>query len=166
MLQLADKKTLFQDRYQGLILPVATSGIHRHRLLLKAQTLFPDHHSNYQEACRSAQFHTGDIMLFQPQRDLVGIGVGGSLFKPKYIVDMAVTNYAEYAPKLSYIEDTLRKLQPLLLNWGRYQGIRRVALLAVDELFLPDNSDFSSDILPLLEEYLTPVHALTVHIYR
>ena len=41
MLTLADKKTLFQDRYQALLLPVPTAGTFRQRHLLHVQKLYP-----------------------------------------------------------------------------------------------------------------------------
>lgn len=39
-----------QDRYQALILPVATSGIHKHRLLLRLQGLYPEQYQYYKSA--------------------------------------------------------------------------------------------------------------------
>lgn len=166
MFNIIDKKTLFQDRYQALMLPVTASGIHRHRLLLKMQGLFPDHHTAYKNACEKSELTTGNILVFQPQRDLSGISVGGALSKPRFIVDMAVMAFSENPPNLRHIESCLQKLSPIFLSWGRYQGIRRVALLATDELFLPENKDFHSDILPLLEKYLKSTNDLTVTIYR
>lgn len=166
MLTQVDKKTLFQDRYQALIMPVPVSGIFRHRSLLKYQSLYPEHYAVYQQACARCQLRLGDIMQFTSQRDLAGLGVGGALSKPKFIVDMAVTEFAENLPHLEYIESTLQQLEPILFHWGRYGGIRRVAILASDELIVPSEMNFTDDILPLFEKYLQPVSSLNLVVYR
>lgn len=86
--------------------------------------------------------------------------------KPKYIVDMAVTEFAENSPHLEYIVSAFQLLNKVLFDWGRYQGIRRVAILASDELILPKDKIFDEDILPLMEKYLQPVNNLNVMVYR
>ena len=53
-----------------------------------------------------------------------------------------------------------------MFDWGRYQGIRRVAILASDELILPKDKSFDEDILPLMEKYLQPVNSLNLVVYR
>lgn len=166
MLSFADKKTLFHDRYQALIMPVPVSGIFRQRQLLKLQTLYPDYYVNYKQACERSELTLGDIVCYQSQRDLAGMGVGGALSKPKYLVNLAVTEFAENRPHREFIQLGLQKLEPLLMAWGRYEGIRRVALLASDDLILPEGKDFEEDILPLLGKYLQPVSNLNVVVYR
>lgn len=166
MLQLCDKKTFFQDRYQVIVLPVAISGVYGHRQLLKIQSLYPDHHIAYKNACQRGQLGLGDILLFEPQRDIAGVSMGGLTSKPKFMVDMGVTEFSENAPHLLYLTQCLQKLSPILLRWGRYEGIRRVAILASDELIVPANTDFETDILPLLEKYLMPMAGLNVMVYR
>lgn len=166
MLTIADKKTLFQDRYQALIMPVPVSGIFRHRSLLRFQSLYPEHYAVYKQACERSELVLGELLQFQTQRDLVGLGVGGALSKPTFIVDMAVTEFAENPPHLRAITQALQALQPILMDWGRYRGIRRVALLASDALLLPEGLVFDSDILPLIEQYLQPVSSLNLVVYR
>lgn len=166
MLSIVDKKSLFQDRYQALMIPVPVSGIFRHRHLLKVQALYPEFYAMYKQACERSELGLGDIFVYETQRDLVGIGVGGALSKPKFLVAMAVTEFAENPPHLRFIEQAFVKLEPKLFNLGRYQGIRRVAMLASDELLLPDSKEFETDILPLLEKYLQPVNSLNVTVYR
>ena len=97
---------------------------------------------------------------------MAGLGVGGALSKPKYIVDMAVTEFAENSPHLEYIVSAFQLLNKVLFDWGRYQGIRRVAVLASDELLVPNDMSFDDDILPLMEKYLQPVSSLNVLVYR
>nr|WP_312276160.1 hypothetical protein [Moraxella sp. CTOTU46711] len=166
MLTQIDKKTLFQDRYQALIMPVPVSGIFRHRTLLKYQSLYPEHYTVYKQACERSQLSLGDVLQFTPQRDLAGMAVGGALSKPQFIVDMAITEFAENPPHFEYIVSALQKLEPVLFHWGRYGGIRRVAVLASDELLVPDGMDFVDDILPLMEKYLQPVSNLNLVLYR
>lgn len=166
MLTQVDKKSLFQDRYQALIMPVPVSGVFRHRALLKFQSLYPQHYTVYKQACERSQLLLGDVLQFTPQRDLAGMAVGGALSKPKYIVDMAVTEFAENSPHLEYIVSAFQSLNKVLFDWGRYQGIRRVAVLASDELLVPDGMDFDEDVLPLFEKYLQPVSNLNVMAYR
>lgn len=166
MLTLVDKKTLFQDRYQALIVPVPTSGIFRHRSLLRFQWLYREHYQLYRQACDRAELALGGILSSQTHRDLAGLGVGGALSKPKFIVNMAVTPFAENPPHLDYILLALQQLEPMLYHWGRYGGIRRVALLASDELIVPVGLSFEADILPRLQQYLQPVSSLNVVVYR
>ncbi|QRO12869.1 hypothetical protein I6J32_09660 [Moraxella osloensis] len=166
MLTQVDKKSLFQDRYQALIMPVPVSGVFRHRALLKFQSLYPEHYTVYKQACERSQLLLGDVLQFTPQRDLAGMAVGGALSKPKYIVDMAVTEFAENSPHLEYIVSAFQSLNKVLFDWGRYQGVRRVAVLASDELLVPDGMDFDEDVLPLFEKYLQPVSNLNVMAYR
>ena len=166
MLTQVDKKTLFQDRYQALIMPVPVSGIFRHRALLKYQSLYPEHYTVYRQACERSQLLLGDVLQFNPQRDLAGMAVGGALSKPQFIVDMAITEFAENPPHVEYMVSALQKLEKIVFDWGRYQGIRRVAILASDELILPKDKIFDEDILPLFEKYLQPVSSLNVMVYR
>ena len=166
MLTQVDKKSLFQDRYQALIMPVPVSGVFRHRALLKFQSLYPEHYTVYKQACERSQLLLGDVLQFTPQRDLAGLGVGGALSKPKYIVDMAITEFAESPPHVEHMVSALKKLEKIVFDWGRYQGIRRVAILASDELILPKDRSFDEDILPLMEKYLQPVSNLNVMAYR
>ncbi len=166
MIYFADKKTLMQDRYQALILPVTTSGIHKHRLLLRLQGLYPEQYQYYKQACEKAEFATGDVLPYQTQRDLAGLGVGGALSKPKFIVNIGVTDYSEHPIHLSYIKQAFLQLSPILLRWGRYEGIRRVAILAPDELIVPADKDFDTAILPLIQQYLNPVNTMSMMVYR
>lgn len=166
MIHIVDKKTLFQDRYQALIMPVPVSGIFRHRSLLKIQSLYPEFYATYRQACERSELGLGELLLYESQRDLVGMGVGGALSKPKFLVAMAVTEFAENRPHFEFIVSALQSLDKVLFDWGRYQGIRRVAVLASDELLVPDGMDFDEDILPLIEKYLQPVSSLNVVVYR
>lgn len=165
MLHIVDKKDVFQDRYQALIMPVPVSGIFRHRTLLHFQQIYPEHYLVYKQACEQSQLPLGDILLYETQQDLAGLGVSRALSKPKFIIDMAITEFAENRPHLRYIDMCLQKIQPLLFNWGRFGGIRRIAILASDELLLPKDTLFD-DILPLLEKYLQPINHLNVLVYR
>lgn len=166
MITLADKRTLFQDRYQALIVPVPTSGIFRHRILLRLRSLYREHYQYYQQACERSELNLGDILSYQTQRDLVGMGVGSALSKPKFIVTMAVTEFAENPPHLSAIKTSFALLEKVLFDWGRYQGLRRVALLASDDLILPKDTAFDDVILPMIEEFLQPITSLNLVVYR
>ena len=165
-ISLADKKTLFQDCYQALIMPVPVSGIFRHRLLLRTQMLYPEYYQVYKQACERSELALGENLVYETNRDLAGVGVGGALSKPKFIVAMATTEFAENSPHLDSICTCLQQLELVLYQWGRYDGIRRVAVIGVDELILPNDAEFDVDILPLLEKYLQPVSTLNTVIYR
>lgn len=166
MIELISKNTLWQDRYQALILPVPTSGVLRHRALLKSQALYPSHASRYRTACQRGELALGGVLVHDVERDLAGVGVSPALSKPKFIVDVAVTEFAENAPHLSAIEQALATFAPTLYDWARYDGMRRVALLANDALMLPANTTFDDTILPLLEKYLQPTRTLNLWVYR
>jgi hypothetical protein len=166
MLTLADKKTLFQDRYQALLLPVPTSGTFRQRHLLQVQKLYPAFYAQYKRSCERSELQLGSLLQHTTERDLAGLGVSSALAKPKFIVGLAVTEFAQNAIHLSSIQQVCQQLEPVLFNWGRYQGIRRVALLGSDEVLLPDGADFEQEVLPLLERYLQPVSTLNLVIYR
>nr|WP_282443976.1 hypothetical protein [Moraxella osloensis] len=147
-------------------MPVPVSGIFRHRALLKYQSLYPEHYTVYKQACERSQLLLGDVLQFTPQRDLAGMAVGGALSKPQFIVDMAITEFAENPPHVEYMVSALQKLEKVVFDWGRYQGIRRVAILASDDVLLPDGADFEQEVLPLLERYLQPVNSLNLVVYR
>lgn len=166
MIHLNSVATLWQDRYQVLVLPVPTSGILRQRALLKSQALYPSHASAYRTACQRSELPLGGVLVHDVERDLAGMGAGPALSKPKFIVDLAVTEFAEHAPHLSAIEQTLAAFAPTLYDWARYDGIRRVALLASDEVMLPTATTFEDAILPLLKKYLQPTRALNLWVYR
>lgn len=165
MLTFSDKKALFQDRYQALILPVPVSGIFRHRLLLRTQMLYPEFYQTYRQACERSELELGQNLIYEI-KDISGMSVTSATARPKFIVAMAITEFAETAPHLTFIKSCLQQFEPLLQSRGRYDGLRRVAMLADDALMLPDNGDFGHDILPLLEQYLQPVSSLNAVIYR
>lgn len=193
MLILADKKTLFQDRYQALIMPVPVSGIFRHRQLIRVQSLYPEFYQVYRQACERSELALGEILVYETQRDLAGLGVGGALSKPKFLVAIAVTEFSENSPHLRFIKQSLRQLEPIILRWGRYEGVRRIAMLASDELILPisfsdigsgihceidsekatieatttdTGINFEQYILPLLQTYLQPMSGINAVLYR
>lgn len=166
MLTIVDKKTLFQDRYQVLILPVPVSGIFRQRQLLKLQSLYPDYYINYKQTCERGEFGLGEILVYQTQRDLAGMGVGGALSKPKFMVNLGVTEFAENRPHYEFVKASLQAIEKTVFDWGRYGGIKRLAMLATDDLILPEDKDFEQDILPLFEKYLQPMSGLNVLVYR
>lgn len=166
MLTVLDKKTLFQDKYQILVMPVPVSGIFRQRQLLRLQSLYPDFYQNYQQACEHSQLILGQNLIFPVAQELSGMGVASALAKPKFLVAMAVTEFAEHLPHLDYILACFLALSPILDDWGRFDGIRRVALLLPDELILPKNCTFEMDILPLVEKYLQANSRLHLVIYR
>ena len=166
MLTQVYKTTLFQYRPPPLIFTVPFSDLFRPPALLKYQSLYPEHYTVYKQACERSQLLLGDVLQFTPQRDLAGMAVGGALSKPQFIVDMAITEFAENPPHVEYMVSALQKLEKIVFDWGRYQGIRRVAILASDELILPKDKSFDEDILPLFEKYLQPVSNLNVMVYR
>lgn len=166
MLTLLDKKTLFQDKYQALIMPVPVSGIFRQRQLLRVQVLYPDFYQNYQQACEHSQLTLGQNLIYPVAQELSGMGVASTLAKPKFLVAMAVTEFAEHLPHLDYILACFVALSPIVDDWGRYQGIRRVAVLLPDELIVPKNCTFDEHILPMVEKYLQANSRLHLVIYR
>lgn len=166
MLITLDKKTLFQDKYQSLIMPAPVSGIFRQRHLLRLQSLYPDFYHVYRQACEHSQLSLGQNLIYPVAQESSGMGVASSLAKPKFLVAMAVTEFAENSPHLDYILACFVALSPILDDWGRYQGIRRVAVFLPDELILPKNCGFELDILPLVEKYLQVNSRLHLVIYR
>ncbi|MFW2177905.1 MULTISPECIES: hypothetical protein [unclassified Moraxella] len=166
MLTIANQSTLFQDRYQALIMPVPVSGIFRHRLLLRFQSLYPEQYAQYKQICERSELALGEILVLDVQQDLIGMGVGRAVSKPKFIVMMAVTTVSESSPHLSAIQGCFQALEPLLMRWGRYDGIRRVALLGSDDLIIPTDLSFDGAILPMVEKYLQPISRLNVVLYR
>ncbi|ELA09615.1 hypothetical protein MOMA_04395 [Moraxella macacae 0408225] len=165
MLTFADKKTLLHDRYQALILPIPVSGVFRHRLLLRVQTLYPKFYQTYRQACERGELALGQNLIYELQ-DVFGMGVAGAISRPKFITAMAIREFAETAVHLNFIKSCLQQFEPILQNWGRYDGYRRVAILADDALILPNNCDFDNTILPLFEQYLQPISSLNTVIYR
>lgn len=166
MIQLTSVATLWQDRYHALLLPVPTSGVFRQRALIRSQSLYPAHATAYRTVCQRGELTLGGVLIHEVERDLAGVGVSPSVSKPKYIVDLAVTEFAENTPHLVSIEQALAAFAPTLYDWARYDGIRRVALLATDDVILPADTSFDDTILPLLEKHLQPTRSLNLWVYR
>lgn len=166
MISILDKKTLFIDKYQALIMPVPVSGIFRHRLQFRVQQLYPDFYQTYKQACEHGELQLGQNLISLASQDVAGMGVSGAVAKPKFVVAMAITEFAETPPHLPSLTDCLQQLENVVFDWGRYDGMRRVAMIGVDELILPKDCTFETDILPLLEKYLQTNSKIHLVIYR
>ena len=146
-------------------------------VLARAKTLFPDNHQRYHRVCRDGSLSVGSCLLHKRTREQAGLGVSSNGNQPSYIANLVVSNHPYHPTRSRWLKAALLDLQQQMMPLIRYQGIRRVALLARPLIF--DNPrdadshkstdllplDWQADTLPLLTEYLQDLPKLRIDIH-
>ena len=164
---------------QLLILPVNSAGIVLDPILNRAKILYPDNYQRYYRACRDSSLAAGSCLLHKRTREQAGLGVSSNGNQPSYIANLVISDHPYHPTRLSWLTAALTDLQQQLVPLIRYQGIRRIALLArpmiysysnINEMNVAETSkpvllDWYVDIFPLLSDYLQDLPKVRIDIH-
>ena len=164
---------------QLLILPVNTAGILLDPILTKSKTLFPDNYQRYYRACRDGSLNVGSCLLHKRILEQAGLGISSNGNQPSYIANLVISDHPYHPVRMRWLTEALTDCQQQLIPLIRYQGIRRIALLArplIHNNVRNDNLDtrhsanslpldWDTDILPLLTEKLQDLPKLRIDVH-
>ena len=169
---------------QLLILPVNNAGILLDPILTRSKNLYPDNYQRYYRACRDGSLMVGGCLMHKRSREQAGLGVSSHGNQPSYIANLVISDHPYHPTRTRWLTAALVDLQQQLIPLIRYQGIRRVALLArplitshAQNLSAQNNTindaeleksialDWSSDILPLVAHHLEDLPNLRIDIH-
>ena len=169
---------------QLLILPVNNAGILLDPILTRSKNLYPDNYQRYYRACRDGSLMVGSCLVHKRSREQAGLGVSSNGNQPSYIANLVISDHPYHPTRSRWLTAALVDLQQQLIPLIRYQGIRRVALLArplisshaqngsaqnndIDnaELARSIALDWHSDILPLVTHHLEDLPNLRIDIH-
>lgn len=161
---------------QVLILPVNNAGILLDPVLICKKTLYPDNYQRYYRACRDGSLETGSCLIHKRSREHAGLGVSSNGNQPSYIANLVISDHAYHPARSRWLIAALIDLSEQLVPLIRYQGIRRIALLARPLIFDYSKSsiadvpssiplDWDTDILPLLTQYLEDLPKVRIDIH-
>lgn len=169
---------------QLLVLPVNNAGILLDPILTRSKHLYPDNYQRYFRACREGSLMVGSCLMHKRAREQAGLGVSSNGSQPSYIANLVISDHPYHSPRVSWLSAALVDLQQQLIPLIRYQGIRRVALLArplitshaqnpsaqnntINDAELEKSIalDWSSDILPLVAHHLEDLPNLRIDIH-
>lgn len=169
---------------QLLILPVNNAGILLDPILTRSKNLYPDNYQRYYRACRDGSLMVGSCLMHKRSREQAGLGVSSNGNQPSYIANLVISDHPYHPTRSRWLTAALVDLQQQLIPLIRYQGIRRVALLARPlitshaqngsaqnnpinnaELEKSIALDWHSDILPLVAHHLQDLPNLRIGIH-
>lgn len=169
---------------QLLILPVNNAGILLDPILTRSKNLYPDNYQRYYRSCRDGSLLVGSCLMHKRSREQVGLGVSSNGNQPSHIANLVISDHAYHPTRARWLTAALVDLQQQLIPLVRYQGIRRVALLARPlisshsqnrstqnndienaELAKSIALDWHTDILPLLTHHLQDLPKLRIDIH-
>lgn len=164
---------------QLLILPVNTAGTLLDPVLTRAKTLFPDNYQRYYRACRDGNLSVGSCLLHKRSLERAGLGISSNGNQPSYIANLVISDHPYHPARERWLAEALTDCQQQLIPLIRYQGIRRIALLArpliynnardnITDKLNVENSvplDWFTDTLPLLTERLQALPKLRIDIH-
>lgn len=169
---------------QLLILPVNNAGILLDPILTRSKNLYPDNYQRYYRACRDGSLMVGSCLMHKRSREQAGLGVSSNGNQPSYIANLVISDHPYHPTRSCWLTAALVDLQQQLIPLIRYQGIRRVALLArpfitshaqnpsaqnntINDAELEKSIalDWSSDILPLVAHHLEDLPNLRIDIH-
>ena len=169
---------------QLLILPVNNAGILLDPILTRSKNLYPDNYQRYYRACRDGSLMVGSCLVHKRSREQAGLGVSSNGNQPSYIANLVISDHPYHPTRSRWLTAALVDLQQQLIPLIRYQGIRRVALLArplitshaqnpsaqnndIDNAELAKSIalDWHSDVLPLVTHHLQDLPKLRIDIH-
>lgn len=169
---------------QLLILPVNNAGILLDPILTRSKNLYPDNYQRYYRACRDGSLLVGSCLMHKRSREQAGLGVSSNGNQPSHIANLVISDHAYHPTRARWLTAALVDLQQQLIPLVRYQGIRRVALLARPlisshsqnrsaqnndienaELAKSIALDWHTDILPLLTHHLQDLPKLRIDMH-
>ena len=169
---------------QLLILPVNNAGILLDPILTRSKNLYPDNYQRYYRACRDGSLMVGSCLVHKRSREQAGLGVSSNGNQRSYIANLVISDHPYHPTRSRWLTAALVDLQQQLIPLIRYQGIRRVALLArplitshVQNGSAQNNAinnaelaksialDWHTDILPLINQHLQDLPNLRIDIH-
>ena len=171
--------SILNSSAQLLVLPVNNAGVVLDPVLTRAKTLFPDNYQRYHRACRDGSLIVGSCLLHKRTREQAGLGISSNGNQPSYIANLVISDHPYHPARIRWLTAALVDFQQQMISLIRYQGIRRVALLARPiisenprdaESNKNDGSnslplDWYTETLPLLIEYLQDLPNLHIDIH-
>lgn len=147
-----------QNRANLLVIPVSSDGTIFNRTLLQLMTLYPCCRDKYKSLAIRGELNLGDVILHKISKQTIGLGAGSNATHD-YIALLITTNHPSHTEQISTITTALKSLQPKLYHLMRYEGLRRVAVLAqmwqTDTLSHQEsNEDNAQEILQLIDSTL------------
>lgn len=169
---------------QLLILPVNNAGILLDPILTRTKNLYPDNYQRYYRACRAGSLMVGSCLMHKRSREQAGLGVSSNGSQPSYIANVVIVDHPYHPARSRWLIAALVDLQQQLIPLIRYQGIRRIALLARPLIanYSQNNStqndasnnaetvkaitlDWHADILPLITQHLQDLPKVRIDIH-
>ncbi|MGP9544035.1 hypothetical protein ACT3QR_03380 [Psychrobacter sp. AOP7-B1-25] len=171
--------SILNSNAQLLVFPVNTAGVVLDPVLTRAKTLFPGNYRRYHRACRDGSLSIGSCLLNKLTREQVGLGISSNGNQPSYIANLVISNHPYHPVRTRWLTAALIDLQQQMMPLIRYQGIRRVALLARPLIsgkprdIVSNQSDIAdtlpldwyADTLPLLTEHLQDLPKFRIDIH-
>lgn len=137
---------ILNSNAQVLILPVNSAGILLDPVLTRAKSLYPDNYQLYHRACRDGSLQVGSCLLHKRTRENVGLGVSSNDNQPSYIANLVISDHPYHPSRTLWLQSALNDLQQQLIPLIRYQGIRKIALLARPLIFSNPPQGAEADI--------------------
>jgi hypothetical protein len=118
-------------------------------------------------------------MLHKRTREQAGLGISSNGNQPSYIANLVISDHPYHPARMRWLIAALTDCQQQLIPLIRYQGIRRISLLARPLIYsnTRDNEtdtrnsanslplDWDTDILPLLTEKLQDLPKLRIDVH-
>ncbi len=167
---------ILNSNAQVLLLPVNTAGIWLDPILTRSKSLYPDNYQRYHRACREGSLIVGSCLLHQRIRERAGLSASHNGNQPSYIANLVISDHPYHPTRTRWLEAALLDFCQQIIPLIRYQGVRKMALLARplisskqtidDPLSRANNAntlplDWQATTLPLLIKYLQ--HLPKVH---
>lgn len=134
---------ILNSNAQVLILPVNSAGTLLDPVLTRTKTLYPDNYQRYHRACRDGSLIVGSCLIHKRQRERAGLNASSNGNQPSYIANLVISDHPYHPTRTSWLTAALSDLQQQLLPLLRYQGVRRIALLAHPLVFVSAQHDDS-----------------------
>ena len=165
---------------QLLILPVNSAGVLLDPILTRTKRLYPDNYQRYYRACRDSSLQVGSCLLHKRSREQAGLGVSSNGNQPSYIANLVISDHPYHPARLRWLTTALVDLQQQLIPLIRYQGVRRIALLARPLIFDNDSNnpedaeenlssilplDWQAVTLPLIKQHLQDLPKLRIAVH-
>lgn len=171
--------SILNSSAQVLVIPVNTAGILLDPVVTRTKTLYPDNYQRYYRACRDGSLTVGSCLLHKRLREQAGLGISSNGNQPSYIANLVISDHAYHPARSRWLIGALIDLQQQLIPLIRYQGLRKIALLARPLIFnsIQNNDtskshiihsaplDWATETLPLLTQYLQDLPKVRIDIH-
>ncbi len=168
--------SILNSNAQVLILPVNTAGMLLDPVLMRSKTLYPDNYQRYYRACRDGSLMVGTCLLNKRVRERAGLSASHNGNQPSYIANLVISDHPYHPTRARWLSAALLDLQQQLVTLIRYQGVRKIALLARPLIYVNHQDDASqtintvplnwgADTLPLLSQHLQNLPKVRIELH-